>query len=296
MAAEAVIKPEVEKPTNQTPPEVAVQTETKTQTEKPILNQNEPAAEENDKSNRSRPDLTPRLNKTDESVEVTATNPDTSKKREFEFTKQNQGQHNLTVTAKTKTSVSVENRADLQNLPEMKSPESIRTSDAVDRQENVDRIVRAARTAQARGASRIQIRLEPPELGTLRIEIKQTSNGLNMQLQATNLKAQQILQQTSNELRAALEAQGLQPRQIDIQLRLDLRNDHTPNQQQNHNPSSQSGSQGQSQNQEQQDFHSEPFLLGQDWQREPKSEQADSQSTPAPKWQSLDFNALDVRV
>ena len=296
VGAEAVIKPEVEKPTNQTLPEVVVQTETKTQTEKPILSHNEPAAEDNDKSNRSRPDLTTRLNKTDEAIEVTATNPDTSKKKEFEFTKQHQGQHNLTITAKTKTSVSVENRADLQNVSEMKSPESVRTSNAADRQENVDRIVRAARTAQARGASRIQIRLEPPELGTLRIEIKQSSNGLNMQLQATNLKAQQILQQTSNELRAALEGQGLQPRQIDIQLRLDLRDNPAPNQQQNHNPSSQSGSQGQSQNQAQQDFNSEPFLLGQDWQAEQELEKVDSESAPAPKWQSLEFNALDVRV
>ena len=293
---EAVIKPEVEKPTNQTLPEVAVQTEAKKQSEIPILNQNDPASEENDKPNRSRPDLITKLNKTDKSVEVTVAHSDTSKQKGFEFTKQNQGQHNLAVTAKTHTSASVEKVSDLQNLPEMKSPGSVQTSDAADRQENVDRIVRAARTAQTRGASRIQIRLEPPELGTLRIEIKQSSNGLNMQLQATNLKAQQILQQSSNELRAALEAQGLQPRQIDIQLRLDLRNDQTPNQQQNHNPSSQSGSQGQSQGQGQQELDSEPFLLWQDWQAEPESEQVASQSTPAPKWQSLDFNALDVRV
>jgi flagellar hook-length control protein FliK len=240
--------------------------------------------------------LITRLNKTDKSVEATVTHSDTSKQKGFEFTKQNQGHHNLAVTTKTHTSASVEKVSDLLNLPEMKSPESIRTSDAADRQENVDRIVRAARTALTRGASRIQIRLEPPELGTLRIEIKQSSNGLNMQLQATNLKAQQVLQQTSNELRAALEAQGLQPRQIDVQLRLDLRDDPAPNQQQNHNPSSQSGSQGQSQNQTQQDFHSEPFLLWQDWQADQESEQAESQFAPTPLWQSLDFNVLDVRV
>jgi len=276
--------------------DVDVQTETKKQTEIPILNQNDPASEENDKPNRSRPDLISKLNKTDKSVEVTAMHSDTPKQKGFEFTKQNQGQHNLIVTAKTHTSASVEKVSDLQNLPEMKSPGSVQTSDAADRQENVDRIVRAARTAQARGASRIQIRLEPPELGTLRIEIKQSSDGLNLQLQATNLKAQQILQQSSNELRAALEAQGLQPRQIDIQLRLDLRNDQTPNQQQNHNPSSQSGSQGQSQGQGQQEFDSEPFLFGQDWQMETESEPAESQLPSAPKWQSLDFNVLDVRV
>jgi len=292
----ALLKPDVEKLLDQAPLEVTVPAERNKQSEKSIRMQNDPALEENDKSNRSRPDLITKRNITDRFVEGAVTPSNPSKQKGFEFTKQNQGRHNLTVTAKTQTSASVEKVSDLQNLPEMKSSGPVQISDAVEMQENVDRIVRAARVAQARGASRIQIRLEPPELGFLRIEIKHSSNGLNLQLQATNPKTQQILQQNAHELRAALESQGLQPRQIEIQLRLDLRDDHTPNQQQDHSTSSHAGSQGHSQDQGRQESDSEPFLLWQDQPAEREPEDADSKSDPLPQWQSLEFNALDVRV
>ena len=292
----ALLKPEVDKLPDQAPLEVTVQAGMNKQSEKTILIQNNPALEENDKSNQSRLDLITKRNITDRFVEGTVTYSDPSKQKGFEFTKQNQGRHDVTLTAKSPITASVEKNSDLQNLPEMKSFGQVQTSDAVDMQENVDRIVRAARTVQARGSTRIQIRLEPPELGFLRIEIKHSSNGLNLQLQATNPKAQQILQQNSHELRAALESQGLQPRQIEIQLRLDLRNEHTPNQQQDHYPSSHSGSQGHSQEQGRQESDSEPFLLWQDWQAEREPEDADSKSNPVTQWQSLEFTALDVRV
>lgn len=98
--------------------------------------------------------------------------------------------------------------------------------------ENVDRVVRAARAAVARGASRIQIRLEPPELGALRIDIRHNANGLQLQLQATSSRAQQLLQQNSSELRASLDSQGLGNVQIDVQLRPELRGDNTGQQNQ----------------------------------------------------------------
>ena len=102
----------------------------------------------------------------------------------------------------------------------------------VDMTQNMDQIVKAARTTIQRKTSMIQLRLEPPELGLLRIEIKQGATGLNLQLQATSHRAHQLLQQHSSELRTALEPQALQANQIDVQLRLDLRNDSSPSQNQ----------------------------------------------------------------
>ncbi len=110
----------------------------------------------------------------------------------------------------------------MESLLGASKPESV---ESVDMQENVDRVVKAAKAMVGKNQSVVQIRLDPPELGALRVEIKASSNGITMQLQATSVKAQQLLQQNINELRSALDARGVQTNQIDIQLRLDLKND-----------------------------------------------------------------------
>jgi len=173
-----------------------------------------------------------------------------------------------------------------------------------DMQENVDKIVKAARAAVGRNSSVVQLRLEPPDLGTLRIEIRHNSNGLNLQFQATNSTAQQLLQQHSHELRAALEAHGLQANQIDIQLRLDLRNEPpSPQNQQQHQALDYNGRQpGQQYQQyseqppsgdadEGQDktssvYAQEPFVPA--WRRERETNDLSSQ------WQNMEFASLDL--
>ncbi len=96
---------------------------------------------------------------------------------------------------------------------------------AMEMQENMEQVVKSVQVTQSQGGSRVQLRLDPPELGMLRIEMRQTENGLMLQMQASTPKAQQMLQQNSGELRAALESQGFANTQIEVQLRLDLRND-----------------------------------------------------------------------
>ena len=115
-----------------------------------------------------------------------------------------------------------EKPADLQNVI---TPQKTTDVGTPDMQHNVDRIVKAARTIATRGSSVMQLRLDPPELGMVRVEVRHSADGLNLQLQATNHRTQQLLQQHSNELRSALEAQGFQGTRIEVQLRLDLRND-----------------------------------------------------------------------
>lgn len=111
------------------------------------------------------------------------------------------------------------------NLQDVITPQKTTDVGAPDMQHNVDRIVKAARTIATRGSSVMQLRLDPPELGMVRVEVRHSADGLNLQLQATTHRTQQLLQQHSSELRSALEAQGFQNARIDVQLRLDLRND-----------------------------------------------------------------------
>ncbi|MCK5272300.1 MAG: flagellar hook-length control protein FliK [Sedimentisphaerales bacterium] len=111
------------------------------------------------------------------------------------------------------------------NIQDTISPQKTTDVGTPDMQHNVDRIVKAARTIANRGSSVMQLRLDPPELGMVRVEVRHSADGLNLQLQATNHRTQQLLQQHSSELRSALEAQGFQGTRIEVQLRLDLRND-----------------------------------------------------------------------
>jgi len=119
-------------------------------------------------------------------------------------------------------------------LQRLVGADKVDTHNTLDMQQNVDRIVKGARSAVSRNSSLLQIRLEPPELGTLRVQIRNGTDGLHLQLQATNQRAHELLQKHSSDLRSALEAQGFQTHHIDVQLRLDLRNDQQLDQQQQH--------------------------------------------------------------
>ena len=117
-------------------------------------------------------------------------------------------------------------------LQRLVGTDKVDTHKEIDMQQTVDRIVKGARSAVSRNSSLLQIRLEPPELGTLRVQIRNGTDGLHLQLQATNQRAHELLQKHSSDLHTALEAQGFQTNQIEIQLRLDLRNDQQLDQQQ----------------------------------------------------------------
>lgn len=216
--------------------------------------------------------------------------------------KSNNGQFDILGQGNVK--ISAEKPANIQNVLGVE-----KAADSIDMQQNVDRVVKAARAIVNRGASTIQLRLEPPDLGNLRIEIKHGANGLSLQLQATNHRAHQLLQQSSGELRAALEAQGFQTNRIDVQLRLDLRNDQA---------SQQGQDQGRFDHQNDQGFH-EQFQQSHDQQShrdddgadsnnfsvatDSMTEAAESLSEPAEpvgsaqgKWQEMKFGKLDLKV
>jgi len=190
------------------------------------------------------------------------------------------------------------------------NPPKIETPNNLDMQENVDRIVKTARIALSRNNSVVQLRLDPPELGTLKIEIKQNASGLNLQIQAGNLRAQQLLQQNANELRTALDNSGIQTNQIEIQLKLDLRNDPSADQnhlnqqnQQQDNGQGQHHDQHQSQQFSQQSQSDNDSLSYASYNEGLAEDVVSAESEPAgenldsPKdWRELTFSNLDVMV
>ena len=172
----------------------------------------------------------------------------------------------------------------------------------VNMQGNVDRVVKVAKAVVARGSSTIQLRLEPPELGTLRIEMKHDGSGLTMHLQTTNARAQQLLQQNAGELHAALEASGIQTNKIDIQLRLDLQNDDNSSGhgESNYHASDQEGF-GQSNfsgneqgyyggGEEQSEYSYSPELLSH------QEEVSSVELAGVSQWRELEFGNVDIRV
>ncbi len=186
----------------------------------------------------------------------------------------------------------------------------IKTGSQVQRQEtnnqvldkaNVQTIVKAARVAQNQGSSRMQIRLDPPELGHLRIDIKQSNAGLQIQLQATTAKAHQMLEQGANQLKTVLETNGFNTIQVDIQLRMDLKNDQSPDQSFMSDQTEQQelSDQGQSESQETNDEDLEiayPEDMAESELDDSTLESMATSSSADSNWREMSFTNLDVKV
>ena len=172
---------------------------------------------------------------------------------------------------------------------------------AADMAENVERIVKAARAAISRGSARIEIRLEPPELGSLRIEIKQNAQGLTLELQAGNVRAQQLLQRNIGQLHQMLEANGLPTNQINVELRTELQDGQLLEQEQGADTFSEQSSDDDTagQDSQQQDFQSEYYAAADIEGNESQKESTESVLAGAEgsdSWRELDFAAIDVTV
>jgi flagellar hook-length control protein FliK len=71
-------------------------------------------------------------------------------------------------------------------------------------------------TQAASGNSVVRIRLSPPELGEVRVQLQQTSAGIVARVVADHQSAAQTLQQSAGDLRRALESSGVSLLQLDI--------------------------------------------------------------------------------
>ncbi|MGE0757324.1 MAG: flagellar hook-length control protein FliK, partial [Pirellulaceae bacterium] len=88
----------------------------------------------------------------------------------------------------------------------------------------LDRVARAFRAAESRQGV-VKLRLHPPELGTLRIELRVEQGTLTARLEAESSTAQSLLLEHAQQLRDRLAEQGVRVDRFDVDL-LNQRSSH----------------------------------------------------------------------
>lgn len=97
---------------------------------------------------------------------------------------------------------------------------------SADQRRFVDRIAKAVHTAEGRGGT-LRLRLSPPELGSLRLEVKLLNGVMSAKVEAETPLARSLLLDSLPVLRERLEEQGVRVEQFDVDL-LDRQNTKTP--------------------------------------------------------------------
>lgn len=97
------------------------------------------------------------------------------------------------------------------------SPESALTDgEGDDGAGNIDRIVHWVRSLNAGGRTHATLRLDPPNLGTLKLHLNLEKDRLTVHMQPDNAAAHEMLSRHIDELRARLAAGGLTLTQVQI--------------------------------------------------------------------------------
>ena len=102
------------------------------------------------------------------------------------------------------------------------APES---SDGVPQGRVVDYVVRVARANLGRENWQVQIRLSPPELGTLRLDVSVRQGVLNMQVLAETAEAKHLIDSRLGQLRDALQQNGVIVDRVEVETRRPAPND-----------------------------------------------------------------------
>lgn len=84
-------------------------------------------------------------------------------------------------------------------------------------QQRIKRIVRVVRHSLRTGQTRTTLRLDPPALGKLRIDIALQDSAVHLRFEPAHKLAHRLLTRQADELAAALKAAGLDPQRIEIQ-------------------------------------------------------------------------------
>lgn len=91
------------------------------------------------------------------------------------------------------------------------------TLSQADRMRLVQRVARAVQTAQERGGD-LRLRLSPPELGSLRLQVRLTDGALSARIEADNPAAKQVLIDHLPALRERLAEQNIRVERFDVDL------------------------------------------------------------------------------
>ncbi|MFA9478651.1 flagellar hook-length control protein FliK [Phycisphaerales bacterium AB-hyl4] len=90
-------------------------------------------------------------------------------------------------------------------------------ADDVDAQTNASRLTRAMHSAVNQGGGTLTLRMTPPEMGTVRIQLSVQAGTVNAALHAENESARTLLSQQLSQLRQSLESQGLHVERLSVQ-------------------------------------------------------------------------------
>jgi hypothetical protein len=82
---------------------------------------------------------------------------------------------------------------------------------------NGARVARGLRNAVQQGGGAVTLRLTPPDLGTVRVQLQIQGTSVAAQFHADNESARSLLNQQLSQLRRALEGQGLQVDRLTVQ-------------------------------------------------------------------------------
>ena len=95
-------------------------------------------------------------------------------------------------------------------------PGEAAANDAVFGEANHPRIVTAVRGQMLPNGGRMQIRLEPPELGALQVQVEMRDGVLSASFQTSNDEATRLLSHSLHELKSALESQGVSVQKLQV--------------------------------------------------------------------------------
>lgn len=93
------------------------------------------------------------------------------------------------------------------------------SSDRVPQGRVVDYVVRVARANLGRENWQVQLRLSPPQLGTLRLDVSVRQGVLNMQVLAETAEAKHLIDSRLGQLRDALQQNGIMVERLEVDTR-----------------------------------------------------------------------------
>lgn len=87
------------------------------------------------------------------------------------------------------------------------------------RPEAIDQLARVLRTGLNGKTSSMTLRLDPPELGQLRVDIRMQLDTVTLRIQADNQAARDLLDHRMSDLRQALDQHGVRLDRVDVEVR-----------------------------------------------------------------------------
>jgi flagellar hook-length control protein FliK len=114
---------------------------------------------------------------------------------------------------------SVESAASDRSMPEVRHAEAQERVSRADQERLISRIAQAVTQAQHGERSTVRLRLYPPELGTVRVEVSSVRGSVTVRIETSTPEAQGALNANLAGLRAQLADSGVDARGIEVQYR-----------------------------------------------------------------------------